>query len=138
MDEGADWVGEGPSGKIILGGSACPDTGDPIVFTMRYLRDPRRDYGPYLALDVNHAQLKSAVAGHVVHVTGTVTANHPADLTVSVLDADGKALLLAPGTRVGSRTLHGHARAFSSPAGGSTTITFELALPISEVTPNVD
>src|SRR5206468_2558068 len=101
-----------------------------IAFTMRYTKGLRRDYGPYLSLRVDEAGLKVSTAGAFLRVTGTLTENHPADLTVSVRTADGVPLALLPGTRVGTRTLRGHSRAFSVPAGASISLPLRLVLPM--------
>lgn len=129
-DESGDWVGIARSGAVFVGGTACDQA---IEFTMRYTHGLRRDYGPFLTLDLGAWQQKPTVTTHGIVVNGALVANHAADAVIYIratkadnYTATGPRLPLLPGSRVGGTLLTSPATAVNARVGAATRVHLVL------------
>jgi hypothetical protein len=142
-DETGDWAGIAHSGAVYVAGDAC--TGNDTLFTMRYTSRLRRDYGPFLTLDLSGWKPRADVTAEGVVVVGTVVANHAASISLSVRPTTGATdsltghrLLLLAGSRIGALRLSAARRTIETTTASGHTTTFRLVLPSSAVTPTRD
>jgi hypothetical protein len=143
-DEYGDWAGLEPNGTIVAGGGACEGAGD-YTFAMRYTAELKRDYGPFLTLDVHGGNAKTTVAERSVVITATIVVNHGAQLTAYLRASDealnvfhGPRLLLSATSSFGARRLHQAATSISTTTTHAGAQQLRLVLPRSAVVPRHD
>jgi uncharacterized delta-60 repeat protein len=141
-DESADWIGAEPDSKIIVGGSACDYE---KTFIIRYTAGLKRDYGPFLTLELHPGNPRVTTGKHGAEVVATVVLNHGARVTayvratVGTQDAVvGPHLDLLPGSRLGKTRITRAGSTISTVTVNARPTELRLLLPLKEFTPHRD
>jgi len=142
-DESSDWIGAEPDRKIIVGGSAC--SGNETTFTIRYTAGLKRDYGPFLTLELHPGNPRVTTGKQGAEVVATVVLNHGARVTAYVRATvgtqgavTGPHLDLSAGSRFGKTRITRAGSTISTVTLNARPIELHLLLPLKELASHRD